>query len=152
MANVSKNRMITAWTSFLTMSLIFMLIGYLIFYTPGEGIPWWCWFVPAIALIEAIRVTITYLAGEHTRICPNCQEKTSISSQFCEKCGHDLRAVTYQTYGKIEVPEPEHTPDSNDEPKSTPYTSSKKYCITCGGPLDGKEAYCPTCGMPNPGN
>ena len=136
--------MVTAWTSFVTTTAIFMLIGFLIFYTPGEGIPWWCWFVPAITFVEAIRVTITYMAGEHTRVCPNCQEKTSISSQFCEKCGHDLRAVTYQNYGKVETSEPERIV----EVKESVPIPTKPYCTTCGGPLGGSEQYCPTCGMP----
>ena len=117
--NVSKNRLVTAWTSVITTT--------------------------ALTLVEALRVTIRYMAGEHTRVCPHCQGKTSISSQFCEKCGHDLRAVTYQNYGKVEVPEPE--PEEFEEPPKTTLPS-KNYCSTCGGPLGGSEQYCPTCGMP----
>jgi hypothetical protein len=145
MKSVSRNRLVTAWTSFITTTAIFMLIGFLIFFPDSGEIPWWCWFVPALTLVEAVRATIQYIAGEHTRVCPNCQEKTSISSQFCEKCGYDLRAVTYQNYGKVETSGPE-LKNSEEPPK--PIQSSNNYCATCGGPLSGSEQYCPTCGMP----
>ncbi|MBN2156624.1 MAG: zinc ribbon domain-containing protein [Candidatus Lokiarchaeota archaeon] len=143
MKTVSQNRLVTAWTSVFTTSAIFLLIGFLIFYPP---FPWWCAIVPAFTLVEAIRVTITYLSGEHTRICPNCQKETSISNQFCDKCGYDLRAASYQTYGTVSEPIEENF--SRDSQKGS--IESNKYCRTCGGPLGGSEAYCPTCGMPNP--
>ena len=145
--NITKNRLVTAWTSFITTTAIFMLIGYLLLYDPVSGIPWWCWFVPALTLVEALRVTIQFMAGDNTRVCPNCQEKTSISSQFCDKCGFDLRATSYQNYGKVETSEPE-VPAEDDRPT---IVTSKNYCPTCGGPLEGSEKYCPTCGMPDPG-
>ena len=144
--NVSKNRLVTAWTSFITTTAIFMLIGFLIFYDPVTLIPWWCWFVPAITFVEAIRVTIRYMAGENTRICPNCHGKTPISNQFCDKCGHDLRAVTYENYGQVEEGKPASEVTQPEPPK--PVSSPGKYCVTCGGPLEGSEQYCPTCGMP----
>ncbi len=80
------------------------------------------------------------MAGEKTRVCPNCHEKTPINNQFCHKCGHDLRAVTYQNYGKEEPSESEDHLETS--------TSSKPHCNTCGGPLDGSEQYCPICGAP----
>jgi len=142
MRAISRNRLVGAWTSFLTTTGIFLLIGFLIFYRDSGEFPWWCAFVPAITLVEAIRVTITYLAGENTRVCPNCQKMTPVSNQFCDKCGFDLRSTSYQTYQKIEIREPEES-----EPIK-PVIDSKNYCSTCGGPLGGSEAYCPTCGMP----
>ncbi len=139
--------MIGAWTSFLTTSMIFLLIGFLIFWdgTPSS-FPWWCIFVPAITFIEAIRSTLGYFAREETRVCPNCHKHTVINNQFCDKCGHDLRAVTYQMYGKVEDEEPAPEVNVSEPPKPT--QGSKPYCVTCGGPLEGSEAYCPTCGMP----
>ncbi len=136
MKKVNKNRVITAWTSFLTTSLIFFLLGGFL-----VGWQWWVFFVPALTFIEAIRASLQYLAGEDTRICPNCHEKTLTTSQFCDKCGYDLRGVTYQNYGKVES-------YSEVEVQEEPPKPSKSYCNTCGGPLEGSEQYCPICGAP----
>ena len=137
MRRATKNRVITAWTSFLTTALIFGLLGAFL-----VGWQWWVFFVPAITLIEAIRASLQYMTGEHTRVCPNCHGKTPVTNKFCDKCGFDLRSVTYENYGKVE--------SAGIETKTEPQVSksSKSYCNTCGGPLDGSEQYCPICGAP----
>jgi predicted amidophosphoribosyltransferase len=140
--DVSKNRLVTAWTSFISTFLFFFLLGYFLWYDPETLIPWWCWLIIAFPLVEAIRVTLQYMAGEKTRVCPNCHEKTPINNQFCHKCGYDLRAVTYENYGKVDTEGPV---SEVIEDTSKP---SKSYCNTCGGPLDGSEQYCPICGAP----
>lgn len=137
--SVTKNRLVTAWTSFISTFAFFFLIGFFLLRDPVYLIPWWCWLIPAFTLVEAIRVSIQYLAGENTRICPNCQSKTPIGNQFCDKCGFDLRSVTYENYGKVKTPEPE---------EEIQKVTRKAYCNTCGGPLDGNEVFCPTCGAP----
>ena len=136
MRKATKNRVITAWTSFLTTSLIFGLLGAFL-----VGWQWWVFFVPAITFIEAIRASLQYMTGEHTRVCPNCHGKTPVTNKFCDKCGYDLRAVTYENYRKVETA-------TEEEMREEPPKPSKSYCNICGGPLDGNEVYCPTCGAP----
>jgi predicted amidophosphoribosyltransferase len=136
---VTKNRLITAWTSFISTFAFFFLIGFFLLRDAETLIPWWCWLIIAFTAVEAIRVTIRYMAGENTRVCPNCHQKTPLGNQFCDKCGFDLRTVTYENYGK------EETTDSVVEIQKV---TSKPICNTCGGPLDGSEVYCPICGAP----
>jgi Na+-driven multidrug efflux pump len=62
----TKNRLVTAWTSFISTFAIFFLIGFFLLPDPDWLIPWWCWLIIAFSAVEAIRVTIRYIAGENT--------------------------------------------------------------------------------------
>jgi RNA polymerase subunit RPABC4/transcription elongation factor Spt4 len=136
---VTKNRLVTAWTSFISTFAFFFLIGFFLLYDEQTLIPWWCWLIIAFPAVEAIRTTIQYIAGENKRVCPNCHQKTNVDNQFCHNCGYDLRSVSYENYEKVETA---------DDEIETQKSSRKSYCNTCGGPLDGNEIFCPTCGAP----
>ncbi len=79
-------------------------------------------------LIASIRADLAQCSG--LIVCPACQEKNTLESKFCKRCG-----------AKLEEPAPEEAKSEAREEVLCPHCSAlvgenQPFCTQCGGKLD----------------
>lgn len=159
----SKEAVITSWTGFIVVSILFLVIFR---FTLGWNLrdEWWIWFIVGFTFIGGITTTFQYFTMDPVRCnncgqivdskktfcphcsqkllwrCPNCNARVRPDEKFCDRCGASLTPTPQEASTTISTPSP--TP--NPEYQNPEYT----YCQTCGNHVDKeKQKYCPSCGM-----
>ena len=152
-----RERMIGAWTSFITTSLLFGLLFGIILHWG-----WWVWIIPFFTLLSAIRSTIRYRTLE-SRLCPYCRARLDVDAKFCRSCGNEVLNQCPHCGAKVlhsgqfcencgkSLAIPTSTPAKKtfQAPVSEDVVQQSQrfiFCPMCGTQIDASSKICPTCG------